>query len=263
MSYNRQIKARCMVGEPGRRAERIVFAMSGNRCAMPDCRKPLVVDGTDSGDPRTMVGELAHIAGLRPGSARYDETMSDKERNSDDNLIAVCPSCHKRIDDQPLEHTAEKLRRIKSDRGALVRTALDENMNDLTFPELHEVISRMIAVGAKLGWPSTIEPALPLREKIVRNRLSPWTGGMISAGLARVKLVADCINESDNATLANRLNAGMALKYEQLRSEGLDGDDLFFAMWRLAGDGNTDMKKTAAGLAVLVYFFEACEVFES
>ena len=263
MSYNRQIKARRMGGGPGRRAEKIVFAMSGDRCAMPDCRKPLVVDGTDSGDAKTLVGELAHIAGLRPGSARYDETMSDKERNSDDNLIAVCPSCHKRIDDQPLEYTAEKLRKIKTDRGARVRAALDENMNDLTFPELHEVISRMIAAGAEPGGPPTIEPILALRKKIARNGLSVWTESMINAGLARVTLVSNCINESDDDTLADRLKAGMALAYGRLRSKGLDGDELFAAMWRLAGGGNTDMKRSAAGLAVLVYFFEACEVFES
>lgn len=252
-----------MDDEPGRRAVRIVFAMSGDRCAMPDCRKPLVVDKTGSGDPRAVDGELAHIAGHKPVSARYDAAMSDKERNSDDNLIAVCSSCHKKIDAQPLEYTTEKLRRIKSDHEAWVHDSLDENMNDLTFPELHEVISRMIDVGAEPGGPSAIEPALALRKKIARNGLSSWTGSMVSAGLARVSLVADCINESDDGTLAGRLKAGMALKYWRLRSKGLDGDELFAAMWRFASGGNTDMKRFAAGLAVLVYFFEACEVFES
>ena len=252
-----------MVGRPGRRADRIVFAMSGDRCAMPDCRRLLVLDRTDSGDPRAMDGELAHIAGLKPDSARYDATMSDEERNLDDNLVALCRSCHGKIDDQPLEYTAEMLRRIKKDHEAWVHDTLDENMNDLTFPELHEVISRMIAVGAEAGGPSAIEPALALRKKIAKNGLSSWTEGMISAGLARVTLVADCINESDDDTLAGRLKAGMALEYGRLSNKGLDGDELFSAMWRLAGGGNADMKRSAAGLAVLVYFFEACEVFES
>lgn len=230
---------------------------------MPDCRKLLVLDKTGSGDPRAMDGELAHIAGLKPSSARYDAAMSDKERNSDDNLIDVCSSCHKKIDAQPREYTTEKLRRIKSDHEAWVHDTLDENMNDLTFPELHEVISRMIDVGAEPGGPSAIEPALALRKKIARNGLSPWTGSMISTGMSRVALVAECINETDDDTLAGRLKAGMALRYGRLRSKGLDGDDLFAAMWRLAGGGNTNMKRSAAGLAVLVYFFEACEVFES
>lgn len=86
---------------------------------------------------------------------------------------------------------------------------------------------------------------------------------MISMGLAQVTLVADCINASDDATLAGRLKAGLALEYGRLSGKGLDGDELFSAMWRLAGGGNADMKRSAAGLAVLVYFFEACEVFES
>lgn len=252
-----------MGGRPGRKATKIVYGRSGDRCAVPDCRKLLVLDRTDSGDPEALVAKLAHIAGLNPGSARYDAAMSNEARNSADNLVIVCPSCHDKIDAQPLEYTAERLRRIKKDHEAWVDDTLGENMNDLTFPELHEVISRMIAVGAEAGGPSAIEPALPLRKKIARNGLSSWTESMISAGLARVALVADCINESDDDTLAGRLKAGLALEYGRLSGKGLDGDELFSAMWRLAGGGNADMKQSAAGLAVLVYFFEACEVFES
>ena len=228
---------------------------------MPDCRKPLVLDKTDEGDPEALIGELAHIAGLNPGSARYDSTMSDDERNSADNLLAVCPSCHAKIDAQDSMLTTEKLLKIKQDHTVWIGDAVKKNMHEITFPELEEVISRVATLRAELGQPHAIEPAIKLHSKIAKNKLSPWASDMISAGLTQVKLVAACINESSDATLANRLKAGMVHKYEQLRKEGLDGDDLFDSMWNLAGKGG-GIKQSAAGLAVLVYFFEACEVFE-
>lgn len=251
-----------MGGEPGRTVARIVFARSRDRCAMPDCRRPLVLDKSDSGDRAALVGRLAHIAGLNLGSARYDATMSDEERNSADNLMAVCPSCHEKIDAQPLEHTAERLRRVKKDHEAWVDSSLKKGMHELTVPELDEVISRMIVLYAKPARPDAIRPAIKLGKKIARNGLSAWTDSMIGAGLAQVELVAECINESPDPTLAGRLKDGMSREYERLRGEGLDGDRLFYAMWNAAGRSG-GMKRAAAGLAVLVYFFEACEVFES
>ena len=248
-----------MGDEPGRRATKIVFARSGGRCAMPDCRRPLVLDKTDEGDPEALIGVLAHIAGLNPGSARYDSTMSDDERNSADNLLAVCSSCHAKIDAQDSKYTAEILRKIKQDHTEWVSDSMKENMHEITFPELEEVISRVVALREEPDEPHAIGAAIKLRSKIAKNRLSPWAADLIRTGMTQVELVAACINESPDATLANRLKAGMSHKYEQLRKEGLDGDELFDAMWRLPGKGS---KQSAAGLAVLVYFFEACEVFE-
>lgn len=250
-----------MGGEPGRRAARIVFARSGGRCAMPDCRRPLVLDKTDEGDPEALIGVLAHIAGLNPGSARYDSTMSGDERNSEDNLLAVCSSCHAKIDAQDSMHTAEKLLKIKQGHTVWISGAVKNNMHEITFPELEEVISRVAALRVELGEPHAIEPAIKLHNKIAKNELSPWASDMISAGLTQDRLVAACINESSDATLASRLKAGMVRKYEQLKKEGLDGDELFDSMWKLSGKGS-GIKQSAAGLAVLVYFFEACEVFE-
>jgi hypothetical protein len=60
-----------------------IFAMSHNLCAHPDCGQPLVEGGT-------VVGEVCHIKGERPGAARYDENQSDAERHAYENLIGMC-----------------------------------------------------------------------------------------------------------------------------------------------------------------------------
>lgn len=250
-----------MGGEPGREVAKIVFARSGDLCAMQDCRKLLVLDRTSGGDSEVLIGKIAHIAGNNPGSARYDEAMSDDERNLADNLMAVCPTCHNRIDAQTRTYTTEKLHKIKEDHEAWVRETLEKNLHEITFPELDKVISRVIARLAEPGESRTIVPAIKLHEKIVKNKMSAWTEDLIGIGLTRVKLVANCINESADATLANRLKAGMVREYRRIRNKGWDGDELFDAMWKMTSKDD-GAKRSAAGLAVLVYFFEACEVFE-
>ena len=82
-----------------------LFALSGNTCSYTGCEQKLT-------DPSwsQVKADMAHICGERPGSARYDQTMTEKERNSFANLILVCPNCHRLIDRlDPETHTVEVL----------------------------------------------------------------------------------------------------------------------------------------------------------
>lgn len=101
-----------VASKPSQRVRQIVLTRSGNRCAMSDCRRTLVVQGTDR-DPSTLSAKIAHIAGNRPGSPRYDPDMPDAKRNSEDNLIAVCANCHDRIDGQPNTYAVSYCARSK------------------------------------------------------------------------------------------------------------------------------------------------------
>ena len=102
-----------MGGNIPKRDLKILCSRSGNRCAMPTCRTKLVADKTDN-DRDSIIGEVAHIKGEKPSSARYDSSMTDQDRNCYDNLIFVCGNCHKIIDDQPNTYTVEKLHYMKS-----------------------------------------------------------------------------------------------------------------------------------------------------
>jgi len=66
---------------------------SGDRCAFPDCGIALTIEG-GQGNP-SVIGEAAHIAGEREGSARYDPSMTDEQRNHYNNLIYLCPTHHR------------------------------------------------------------------------------------------------------------------------------------------------------------------------
>lgn len=95
------------MGEPKIPTIKRLFALSGNRCAFPDCKNPVVVL------PRTVIGRVCHICGDKPGSKRYDPAQSEAERQGFDNLILLCGYHHDVIDGDESTYTVQVLREIK------------------------------------------------------------------------------------------------------------------------------------------------------
>ena len=71
-----------------------LFALSGNRCAFPNCDSPLV---EESG---TVTGEIAHIKAGAENGPRFDPEQSDEERHSFENLMLLCARHHTVIDSE-------------------------------------------------------------------------------------------------------------------------------------------------------------------
>jgi hypothetical protein len=59
-----------------------------------------------------------------------------------------------------------------------------------------------------------------------------------------------------------RLKEGFLAEYERLRAADFTGDELFISMREFSSGGSSEFVRQAAGLAVLSYLFESCEVFE-
>ncbi len=65
-----------------------LFALSGNRCAFPDCKTNLV-------DKKgTVFAQICHIEADRPGGERYNPNQTIDERRSFENLILLCANHH-------------------------------------------------------------------------------------------------------------------------------------------------------------------------
>src|SRR5258708_5196077 len=92
---------------PGITDIKLLFARSGNRCAFPKCTAPMAFN-------ETLTGEVCHIKGARPGSARYDASQSDADRHDYKNLILMCPTHHTVIDDDEDAYSVEYLLKLKS-----------------------------------------------------------------------------------------------------------------------------------------------------
>lgn len=104
------------------RTLKTLFARSHNQCAYPGCGV-MLVDETGS-----VLGDVCHIKGLNPKSARYDRNQTSEERMSLDNLILFCKNHHKIVDDKASVFTADALSKMKKNhesKGILEFTRAD------------------------------------------------------------------------------------------------------------------------------------------
>ncbi|MGY3582545.1 hypothetical protein ACVIGB_008390 [Bradyrhizobium sp. USDA 4341] len=97
------------MAEPTIRTIKQLFAISGNRCAFPNCQHPMaVVESTG-----TVTGKICHIQGNKPGATRYDPAQSEADRQSFENLILLCGFHHDVIDGDDSAYAVEQLRDMK------------------------------------------------------------------------------------------------------------------------------------------------------
>ena len=102
-----------MLADPTPATVKRLFAVSGNQCAVPNCRIPLVDPGGGK-----VTGRICHIKGQKPGSARYDPEQTDEQRRDFGNLVLMCPVHHDVIDDDPESYTVNRLQQIKHEHEA-------------------------------------------------------------------------------------------------------------------------------------------------
>lgn len=104
------------------KTRKLLWGRSGNRCAV--CRCALIADATDA-DPAAVVGDECHIIaqGAKGPRAR---PVPLAELDDYANLILLCRTHHKQIDDQPNEFSEQKVRDLKTAHERWVATTLGE-----------------------------------------------------------------------------------------------------------------------------------------
>jgi len=148
---------------------KILFALSGNRCAFPGCPERLVYQ--EEGDENSVVlGFRAHIIGDSRRGPRGESELPDEQRAHHSNLVLLCGSHHKIVDDLPEIHTAPRMREMKRAHEArmLRLTSLPEDIintitstagqadesREVILDELHQAsIARCIVRWQSLGLP--------------------------------------------------------------------------------------------------------------
>ena len=91
------------------RVQKILYALSANQCAHPDCRTHLVQNPTIASNA-AVIGQLCHIHALSATGPRSAPTLPIDQLNSESNLILLCPTHHALVDAQPDVYTADVLR---------------------------------------------------------------------------------------------------------------------------------------------------------
>jgi hypothetical protein len=239
---------------------KIILAFrSGGVCAFPKCGRHLTYEAKVGAD--TYVGEAAHIAGEKPGAARYVATMTNDQRDSVNNLIYLCTDHHTIIDKVEADWSIASLQNLKTKHENQVRQAMEEAFADVAFPELQNAVSWVADHVPEANGSFDLTPP---DEKIKKNALSNGSRHIIVAGLSSRATVAAYIEAEAqlDPDFPERLKAGFLEEYYARRRLGHKGDELFELMCAFAQRGLRRQAERTAGIAVLIYLFEICDVFE-
>lgn len=120
---------------------KLLWVRSGNECAFPGCPQALAIFGLEG--ELTVVGEEAHIVSRSPDGPRGNQEVPRGLINGVPNLILLCPTHHRIIDEQPNIYPVEALRDIKDSHENRVRERQEseKTLRILTseqFPEICE-----------------------------------------------------------------------------------------------------------------------------
>lgn len=121
-----------------------LFALSGNRCAFPDCQLPIInAEGI-------VTGEVCHIKAKSTHGPRHDERQSIAERNGFENLLLLCSHHHKEIDSLPDVYTTEQLTIMKHNHETMngrLENESDTFIANLIFSAMSKAVSAVNGSG--------------------------------------------------------------------------------------------------------------------
>jgi len=90
-----------------------LFVLAGGRCQFDGCPHYLIEHHLTH--KRGIFAQMAHIVAFSKKGPRGNVLDRPEDINNVDNLMLLCPTCHKLIDDNPLEHPREQLEAFKKD----------------------------------------------------------------------------------------------------------------------------------------------------
>lgn len=103
-----------------RRNSNILYALSGDQCAHPDCTESLIEEATDEAEAHSK-GEICHIFAVSEAGPRGKPGLTESQLNSLENLILLCRNHHTIIDGQHASYPAVQLKRWKDDHEKSVK----------------------------------------------------------------------------------------------------------------------------------------------
>ncbi len=232
---------------------------SAGRCAFPECRIKVSLAGSVPDGPAT-IGDIAHIHSYSDGGSRPNPDGFTKDINEYENLILLCKNHHRLVDAQSNTYTVAVLRRWKLDLEQWVDEQL--RITEFGYNELESIVT-WLAEEAEYQ-PSIDIDLTPIRLKISRNGFSERIANLVRIGVARrsqVKKYVDHQAQIDSRYPEKLLNPLLA-RYNNLRQSTDNSDQVFNSMRQFACGDSTEFELQTAGLVLIVYFLELCDLFE-
>jgi hypothetical protein len=154
------------------RDRKLLWARAGGTCAL--CKSHLTADAK-SGDRDVVLGEEAHIVSEEPNGPRF-RPLPKKEVDTYANLILLCPSDHKIVDEQVTYYTEQHMQTLKHEHEQWVKDRISSTIPAIkirdpdadkpvmlkcidTGKELMNVLAHTLAVHHDNPEPQSIEEA--------------------------------------------------------------------------------------------------------
>ncbi|MCY7332037.1 MAG: hypothetical protein LH649_05130 [Pseudanabaena sp. CAN_BIN31] len=138
-------------------------------------------------------------------------------------------------------------------------------MANITFEDMNFVIAAFLRQRINIvEGQENFRPTNP-EVKMLKNGLTSNIRLLLDMGLAKANEVRHLIENNAKTNfpdVPDRLKSTLNFEYHKLIEENIQGDDLFIRLHAFSSCQNTDLRWQAAGLAILCYFFETCDVFE-
>ena len=158
---------------------------------------------------------------------------------------------------------AERNKELEEIRDKIQKQeALAREMPAVTFDEL-DVVTKFI-LGMRPPSSEISFTITGIREKMLKNNLTEEVLFLLTMGMGKAREVGQFVEH--NALLRpdfpEKLKSGFLTEYQRLSTQGIKGDELFECLRKFSSGYSSDFRREAAGLAVLSYLFEKCEVFD-
>lgn len=238
-----------------------LFGAAAGRCSI--CKTKVVLNATKN-DEAAQIGEMAHIIGSSEDGPRGDGNFPKDKLDDYENLILLCPTCHKKIDKQPNSYSPSDLRELKIDHEKWVDKNLEVSNLEISSKEL-DIIIRNISSGEYNSSFSFEEfEHIDVSDKINKNDFSNQVKRFLDIGLVKTYEVKSFVTEMDKVDkkFIIKLKSFFKEKYLELKEKYDDNDEIFFELWEYIKKDSNSFIEDAAALSVLCYMFELCEVFE-
>ena len=109
---------------------KVLFALSGNQCAHPECPNTLVESATEQSDA-IITAHICHLYAVSDDGPRGKSGLTKEELNSPENLILLCRHHHVVIDGQHETYPAELLKQWKQTHEDKMRNILSKNLEHI------------------------------------------------------------------------------------------------------------------------------------
>lgn len=241
---------------------KLLWGLAAGRCAHPDC-KVICIAPASTHDEAAVLGKIAHIVAHSDDGPRANPSLPPDDRDRYENWILLCSTHHDLVDAQANTYTVDDLLTWKNEHENWVQDCLAKHIPSVGFAELEMITQSIINIPIPVDETINFQLTNPA-DKLSKNNLTSRTYFKITMGLSKAREVQDFVEQVStiDPTYSGRLKGAFLQEYERLKKDGLEGDSLFETLQQFACPSTKPFEHQAAGLAVITYLFEKCDIFE-